>query len=120
LLTKTKERIRLLVHILCELRTTYGITARKLKASDQPIRRQILPAERLEILDEVYQVREEEEKLLDGVTGMMMEYTSALQPAELTGRRWKSHGVDLALKPSRCSRGSRQPWRAKAGTGPDQ
>ncbi|KAJ5743785.1 hypothetical protein N7533_008655 [Penicillium manginii] len=62
------ERIRLLVHILCELRTTYGITARKLKASDQPIRRQILPAERLEILDEVYQVREEEEKLLDGVT----------------------------------------------------
>ncbi|CAI7668131.1 unnamed protein product [Penicillium pancosmium] len=62
------ERIRLLVHILCELRTSYGITARKLKASDQPIRRQILPVERLEILDEVYQVREEEEKFSDQVT----------------------------------------------------
>jgi len=55
------------------LRTSHGITARKLKAADQPIRRQILPVERLAILDEVYQVREEEEKFLDGVTGMSME-----------------------------------------------
>ncbi|KAJ5083019.1 hypothetical protein N7532_012062 [Penicillium argentinense] len=62
------ERIRLLVHILCELRTSYGITAQRLKAADQPIRRQILPVERLEILDEVYQVREEEEKFLEGIT----------------------------------------------------
>lgn len=62
------ERIRLLVHILWKLRTSHGITARKLKAADQPIRRQILPVERLAILDEVYQVREEEEKFLDGVT----------------------------------------------------
>ena len=62
------------MHILCELRAGYGITARKLKVSDQPIRRQILPVERLEILDEVYQVREEEEKFLDGVTGMPIEF----------------------------------------------
>lgn len=68
-----EERIRLLVHILWKLRTSHGITARKLKAADQPIRRQILPVERLAILDEVYQVREEEEKFLDGVTGMSME-----------------------------------------------
>lgn len=67
------ERIRLLVHILCELRSSYGITARKLKAADQPIRRQILPVERLAILDEVYQVREEEEKFLDEVTGTLIE-----------------------------------------------
>ncbi|KAJ5215188.1 uncharacterized protein N7469_011679 [Penicillium citrinum] len=63
-----KQRVRLLVHIFCESRTNYGITARKLRAADQPIRRQILPVERLEVLDEAYQVREEEEKFLDGVT----------------------------------------------------
>lgn len=61
------------MHILCKLPTSYGITARKLKAADQPIRRQIEPVERLEILDEAYQVREEEEKFLDGVTGMTLE-----------------------------------------------
>ncbi|KAJ5240497.1 uncharacterized protein N7469_002088 [Penicillium citrinum] len=64
------ERIRLLIHILCELRTSYGITAQRLEAADQPIRRQIIPMERLKILDEVYRVRKEEEKFLDGVTGM--------------------------------------------------
>ncbi|KAJ5819429.1 hypothetical protein N7474_005020 [Penicillium riverlandense] len=62
------ERIRLLVHILCELHTGHRITARRLKEADQPIRCQISPAERLEILDEVYHVREEEEKFLEGVT----------------------------------------------------
>ncbi|KAJ5138272.1 uncharacterized protein N7515_003120 [Penicillium bovifimosum] len=63
------ERIRLLVHILCELRERYGVTTARLKECDQPIRRQILPVERLHILDEIYRVREEEQKLLDGVTG---------------------------------------------------
>ncbi|KAF3389426.1 Uncharacterized protein F1880_004497 [Penicillium rolfsii] len=62
------ERIRLLVHILCELRTSHGVTARRLKEADQPIRRQISPTERLQILDEVYRVREEEEKFQEGVT----------------------------------------------------
>ncbi|CAI7573224.1 unnamed protein product [Penicillium glandicola] len=62
------ERIRLLVHILCEMRETHGITATRLKQCDQPIRRQILPVERLEILDEAYRVREEEERFLDGIS----------------------------------------------------
>ncbi|KAJ5593858.1 uncharacterized protein N7459_000066 [Penicillium hispanicum] len=63
------ERIRLLVHLLCELRTSHGITARRLREADQPIRRQISPAERLQLLDEMYQVREEEEKALEKVKG---------------------------------------------------
>ncbi|KAJ5216244.1 uncharacterized protein N7498_002651 [Penicillium cinerascens] len=63
------ERVKLLVHILCELRTSYGISARRLKEADEPIRCQISPPERLQILDELYQVREEEEKFLEGITG---------------------------------------------------
>ncbi|PLB41005.1 DUF2841 domain-containing protein [Aspergillus candidus] len=60
------ERIRLLVHILCELRGSHNITVEKLREADQSIRRQILPAERLQVLDEIYHVREEEERYLDG------------------------------------------------------
>ncbi|KAJ5540419.1 hypothetical protein N7494_005495 [Penicillium frequentans] len=60
------ERIRLLVYILCEMRTSYGITAHKLKAAEQHIRTQIFPTERLGLLDEVYRVREAEERFQDG------------------------------------------------------
>lgn len=69
LLTSPPERIRLLVHILCDLRASNGVTARRLEQAEQPIRRQISPAERLQLLDELYEVREAEEKFLDGVTG---------------------------------------------------
>ncbi|KAF7590184.1 hypothetical protein BBP40_003157, partial [Aspergillus hancockii] len=62
------ERIRLLVHILCELRSSHAINVDKLKEADQSIRRQILPSERLHVLDEIYSVREEEEAYLDGRT----------------------------------------------------
>ncbi|CAG8364440.1 unnamed protein product [Penicillium salamii] len=61
------ERIRLLVHILCDLRESNGVTAARLKECDQPIRRQILPVDRLQILDEMYRVRETEERFLDGI-----------------------------------------------------
>ncbi|CAG8893510.1 unnamed protein product [Penicillium egyptiacum] len=61
-----EERIKLLIHILCELRTSHRITARKLREADQRIRRHIFPAERLCILDEIYRVRREEEDLLEG------------------------------------------------------
>ncbi|KKK19509.1 hypothetical protein ARAM_003486 [Aspergillus rambellii] len=62
------ERIRLLVHILCELRESHAICVEKLKEADQSIRRQISPVERLQVLDEIYRVREEEESYLDGRT----------------------------------------------------
>ncbi|KAJ6107017.1 hypothetical protein N7512_010534 [Penicillium capsulatum] len=62
------ERIRLLVHLLCELRTSHGITARRLKDADQPIRRQISPPERVQILDEMYEVRAKEESFLQEPT----------------------------------------------------
>ncbi|KAJ5982092.1 hypothetical protein N7451_012192 [Penicillium sp. IBT 35674x] len=61
------ERIALLIHILCELRDSNGITARKLKNADQPVRRCISPRQRLQLLDELYRVREEEESYLEGV-----------------------------------------------------
>jgi hypothetical protein len=54
---------------LRNLRTSHRISAKKLKEADQPIRRQISPVERLEILDELYRVRHEEEKFLEGKTG---------------------------------------------------
>ncbi|KAL4897673.1 hypothetical protein BDV59DRAFT_197949 [Aspergillus ambiguus] len=60
------DRIRLLVHILCELRETHGITAGKLREAGQDVRRQIVPAERSQVLDEIYYVREMEELYLDG------------------------------------------------------
>ncbi|KAJ5982624.1 hypothetical protein N7451_012724 [Penicillium sp. IBT 35674x] len=63
------ERIRLLVHILCGLHASHGISAQKLKAADQPIRQQVSPPERLQILDEIYVVREEEEQFSEGITG---------------------------------------------------
>ncbi|KAJ5550189.1 hypothetical protein N7461_004887, partial [Penicillium sp. DV-2018c] len=69
------ERIQLLVHMLCDLRTSHGVTAQRLKAADQSIRRQILPATRLELLDEMYNIREKEEKLLDGEIGMYLKHT---------------------------------------------
>ncbi|OGM42760.1 hypothetical protein ABOM_008176 [Aspergillus bombycis] len=62
------ERIRLLVHILCELRSSHAICVEKLREADQSIRRQILPSERLQVLEEIYSVREEEEAFLDGRT----------------------------------------------------
>ncbi|KAJ5444840.1 uncharacterized protein N7458_008712 [Penicillium daleae] len=63
------ERIRLLVHILCELHSSHRVTARKLKAAEQPVREQIFPIERVQLLDELYYVREMEEKLLTSETG---------------------------------------------------
>ncbi|KAJ5414924.1 hypothetical protein N7509_000022 [Penicillium cosmopolitanum] len=62
------ERIALLIHILCELRTSHGITAQKLKEAGQPIQQHISPIERLKLLDELYYVREKEENFLDAVT----------------------------------------------------
>jgi hypothetical protein len=66
------------VHILCELHGSHGVTTTRLKECDQPIRRQILPVDRLEILDEAYQVREAEENFENGVTSKLV-CTSQLQ-----------------------------------------
>lgn len=72
-LTSQSERIALLVHILCELRTSHGITSRKLKDAGRPIQQFISPTERLQLLDELYRVREEEEKFLDAITGKSLQ-----------------------------------------------
>ncbi|KAL5339236.1 hypothetical protein BJX70DRAFT_388119 [Aspergillus crustosus] len=60
------ERIRLLVHILCELRNSHGMAAEKLREAGQDVRRQITPAMRLHIMDEIFYVRGMEELYLDG------------------------------------------------------
>ncbi|KAF7594489.1 hypothetical protein BBP40_009122 [Aspergillus hancockii] len=77
------ERIRLLVHILCELKESHGITAEKLKDAGQDVRRQIMPAERLRVLDEIYYVREMEELYLDGkISGDTIIHVSHVHLAE--------------------------------------
>ena len=70
--TFTTERVRLLIHILCELRGSHDITAEKLKEAGQDVRRQISPSERLEVLDEIYYVRQMEEHYLAGDIGMLL------------------------------------------------
>lgn len=62
----SSERIRLLVHILCELKESRGITAEKLKDAGQDVRRQIQPESRLQVLDEIYYVRYMEELYMEG------------------------------------------------------
>ncbi|PWY94599.1 hypothetical protein BO94DRAFT_553510 [Aspergillus sclerotioniger CBS 115572] len=79
------ERIRLLVHILCELRESHSICVEKLKEADQSVRRQIAPVERIPVLDEIYHVREEEERYLDGRTdGSTVVCVSRVHLPELT------------------------------------
>jgi hypothetical protein len=43
----------------------------KLREADQSIRRQVSPANRLQVLDEIYGVRGEEERYLDGDPSML-------------------------------------------------
>ncbi|KAJ5797493.1 uncharacterized protein N7503_006789 [Penicillium pulvis] len=71
-LTKA-ERIRLLVSIICDLRSSHQITAKKLRGADEAIRGQVTPPEQLRILDEIYRVREQEEKFLDGANYSQVE-----------------------------------------------
>lgn len=63
------DRLRLLVHILCELKDSHGVTTDKLRDAGQDVRRQITPANRLQVLDEIYFVRQMEEQFLDGEIG---------------------------------------------------
>lgn len=109
---RREERIRLLVHILCELRTSHGITTQRLKEADQPIRRQITPVERLQILDEVYLVREEEEKFLKGESGMVIILLIYEAPI-LIYCRWQSDGVNIPGEPPRHIEHGRQPGQAQ-------
>ncbi|KAJ5288293.1 hypothetical protein N7508_011068 [Penicillium antarcticum] len=69
------ERIALLVHILCDLRLSHGITAQKLKVAEQPSRRFIYPIGRSRLLDELYTVRDAEEKYLEGLAGRFLQLT---------------------------------------------
>lgn len=73
--SSTIERVRLLIHILCELRASHDITAEKLKEAGQDVRRQISPAERLEVLDEIYYIRQMEEHYLAGDIGMLLAFS---------------------------------------------
>lgn len=61
-----RDRLRLLVHILCEMKDTHGVTADKLREAGQDVRRQISPPNRLQVLDEIYFVRQMEERFLKG------------------------------------------------------
>ncbi|KMP03261.1 hypothetical protein CISG_08355 [Coccidioides immitis RMSCC 3703] len=58
---KKPERIRLLVHIIRNLRKSHNITADKLEEAGRDVKRQIKPRERWDILEEIYAVRRMEE-----------------------------------------------------------
>lgn len=66
LLRRLSERIRLLIHILRELRESHQITAEKLHEAALDVRRQITPPERWLILDEIHRIRLMEEKYQRG------------------------------------------------------
>lgn len=66
------ERIRLLIHIVRELHTSHGITVETLKIADRPIRDQIRPKSRLRFLEEIYDIRGAEERLLSRQTGNVL------------------------------------------------
>ncbi|OJD14414.1 hypothetical protein AJ78_05239 [Emergomyces pasteurianus Ep9510] len=59
---KKIPRIKLLIHIFRNLRKSHGITARALKAAGEEAQKQSRPSEKAAILDEIYRVREEEER----------------------------------------------------------
>ncbi|OJD26429.1 hypothetical protein ACJ73_02191 [Blastomyces percursus] len=59
---KKIPRMKLLIHIFRNLRKSHGITARKLKAAGEEAQKQSMPAEKASVLDEIYRVREEEER----------------------------------------------------------
>lgn len=63
------DRLHLLVHILCELKDSHGVTVEKLCEASKEVRRQIAPADRVHVLDEIYYVRSIEERFLAGKTG---------------------------------------------------
>ncbi|KAJ5981907.1 hypothetical protein N7451_012007, partial [Penicillium sp. IBT 35674x] len=90
------DRVRLLVHILCELRQSHGVTAEKLRAADQDVRCQIRPANRLRVLDEVYFVRKIEEQYLKREiedVNTLVQVTQSRLPQTLD--QDKGHGRNL-------------------------
>ncbi|KAJ5394705.1 hypothetical protein N7509_006492 [Penicillium cosmopolitanum] len=83
------ERIKLLVHILCELRASHRITAQKLKDAGRPVQLHISPIERLQLLDELYHVREEEERFLDSANEVQMEVLESRFRKQTYQTTWK-------------------------------
>lgn len=80
MLTNQLDRLKLLVHILCELKDSHGVTAEKLREAGQDVRRQISPANRLQVLDEIYFVRQMEERYIDGKIGTFPYIGSEQEP----------------------------------------
>lgn len=54
------------MHILCQLKDSHGITAQKLRDIDQSVRRSLPQSDLVPILDEIYHVRQTEEKYIAG------------------------------------------------------
>ncbi|RHZ65309.1 DUF2841 domain-containing protein [Aspergillus thermomutatus] len=108
------ERIRLLMHILCELRESHAITAQKLREAGQDVHRQIGPPVRRFILDEIYEVREIEELYLSGkISGDTVIYVSSkhlpegIEPAVVNVNEKQNSDADcLPLSPVSISRTS--------------
>jgi hypothetical protein len=64
------ERVRLLIHILRGVGESRRIGVHDLRDAARSVRQRIKPAERLEILEEIFRVREAEERWENGESGM--------------------------------------------------
>ena len=51
------------------MKDSHGVTADKLREAGQDVRRQISPPNRLQVLDDIYFVRQMEERFLNGEIG---------------------------------------------------
>lgn len=86
----TTERIRLLVHILRELRSSHGITVKKLEEADRPIRYKMQPQSRLQFLDELYRVREQEERLFAEHPGWYSDKGMLINEINTSPKGWQA------------------------------
>ncbi|KAJ5743348.1 hypothetical protein N7533_010450 [Penicillium manginii] len=80
-----RDRLELLVHILCDLKECHGITAEKLCEAGQDVRHQITPPNKLDILDEIYFVRQMEERFIDGKIVKRARCRRELKPSQFWG-----------------------------------
>lgn len=130
------ERIHLLIHILRCLPRTYGLTTDLLEEATRSIRRRIEPADRLDVLTEIYIVRQLEERYENGEIGEWIHCDRYSCRCARTNYSWpdKTKAASLillteafgfiirpqsisALKPSpreNLSLRSRLPWDAAA------
>lgn len=68
--TKLSERVRLLIHILRGVDDSRRVSVQELRDAARNVRQRITPVERLDILEEIFRVREAEQRWENGELGI--------------------------------------------------